>query len=145
MTDKVYIYGAGAGYNINYELRAPDSTLLDSGVATETAPLSGIYHATVSGSTPVGYYDMLAYYQSGLLGATNFYWTGSQVLNDNEAGVITLLQTLLKYEKNRTRIDKTAKTLTVYDDDGTTPIKVFSLRDENGVPSITEIIERLPQ
>lgn len=57
---------------------------------------------------------------------------------------ISLLQTLLKYDTNRTKIDKTAKTLTIYDNDNTTPIKVFSLKDSTGTPSITEIVERLP-
>jgi hypothetical protein len=63
----------------------------------------------------------------------------------SEATITTLLQTLLKYSKNRTRIDKIAKTLTIYDDDTLTPIKVFDLKDDLGNPSITEIIERRPQ
>ena len=31
MTDRVHIYGAGTGYAIDYELRADDGTLVDSG------------------------------------------------------------------------------------------------------------------
>jgi len=58
---------------------------------------------------------------------------------------ITIIAEVLKYSKNRTKIDATAFTLTVYDDDGTTPLEVFDLKDENGVASITSIFERIPQ
>jgi hypothetical protein len=63
----------------------------------------------------------------------------------NQTTAASLIATLLKYEKNRTKIDKTAKTLTVYDDDGTTPLKVFDLKDSSGTPSIIEVCERAPQ
>lgn len=56
-----------------------------------------------------------------------------------------LIQTLLKYENNRTRIDQTAKTMTIYDNDGTTVLKVFDLKDFAGQPSITQVAERVPQ
>lgn len=55
-----------------------------------------------------------------------------------------LVQTLLKYEKNRTKIDQTAKTLTVFDDDGVTPLKVFDLKDFTGAGSITTVAEKVP-
>lgn len=55
-----------------------------------------------------------------------------------------ILQRLLKYDDNRTRIDKVAKTLTVYDDDGVTPIQVFNLKDSLGAPSVAEVAERVP-
>lgn len=57
----------------------------------------------------------------------------------------SLLNTLLKYERNRTRIDAAAATLTIYDDDGTTPLTVFDLKDLNGMPSVLEVCERMPQ
>jgi hypothetical protein len=63
----------------------------------------------------------------------------------NATAVLDLVQTLLKYSKNRTRVDQTAKTLTVYDDDTLTPIKVFDLKDFTGSPSYTEVAERMPQ
>lgn len=59
--------------------------------------------------------------------------------------MLTLVDILVKHESNRTKIDKTAKTLTVFDDDGTTPLQVFDLLDSNGQPSIEEIAERNPQ
>jgi hypothetical protein len=63
----------------------------------------------------------------------------------NQATITSLLTTLLKYETNRTRIDTAAKTLTIYDNDGTTPIKVFDLKDSGGVASVVEVCERDPQ
>jgi len=59
--------------------------------------------------------------------------------------IIALCETLLKYDTNRTVVDKTAKTLTIYDDNGVTPITVFDLKDGTGTPSITEICIREPQ
>ena len=59
--------------------------------------------------------------------------------------VIILVQTLLKYQSNRTKIDKTAKTLTVYDDNGTSILQVFDLLDAIGGASVDEVAERVPQ
>lgn len=58
---------------------------------------------------------------------------------------IDIVNEILKYSANKTKIDKNAKTLTVFDDNGVTPLKVFDLKDFNGVASITEIAERVPQ
>jgi hypothetical protein len=63
----------------------------------------------------------------------------------NLGAVTDLLNTLLKYDTNRTQIDKNAKTMTVFDDDGVTPLRVFDLKDFAGIPSITEIAERAPR
>lgn len=58
---------------------------------------------------------------------------------------ISLLELLLKYEKNKTKIDKSSYTLTIYDDDGITPLTIFDLKDDNGNPSIVAICERAPR
>ncbi len=58
--------------------------------------------------------------------------------------VNTLVTTLLKYDTNRTKIDSVANTLTVYDDDCTTVLRVFQLLDELGVPSTDSVCERKP-
>lgn len=50
----------------------------------------------------------------------------------------------LKYQANRTLIDKRACTLTVFEADNVTPIKVFHLKDAYGNPSVTDIVERKP-
>ena len=55
-----------------------------------------------------------------------------------------LFDVLRKYETNRTRIDPTNKTLTVFDDDCTTPLRVFELRDSAGALSVDEVCERDP-
>lgn len=59
--------------------------------------------------------------------------------------LLVLAEILLKFETNRTKVDKVAKTLTVYDDNGTTPLHVFDLLDGTGTPSVDEIAERVPQ
>jgi hypothetical protein len=55
-----------------------------------------------------------------------------------------LINTLLKYNANRTKVDPNTKTLTVYDNDGVTPLRVFSLRNFAGNSSVEEIAERIP-
>jgi len=88
--------------------------------------------------------------------AVNHLNTGSTglLLNTTNASVQQLVtdiftligsvETLLKMECNRTLIDKNAKTLTVFDDDGITPLKVFNLYDSNGLASVEEVCERVP-
>lgn len=56
----------------------------------------------------------------------------------------SLVNTLLKYETNRTKIDTTAKTLTIYDDDCVTPLTVFNLKDSSGNASVAEVCDRVP-
>jgi len=45
---------------------------------------------------------------------------------------------------NRWKIDTVANTLTVYEDDGTTPYLVFDLLDSAGNPASTNVFERAP-
>jgi hypothetical protein len=60
------------------------------------------------------------------------------------AAVDSLVGLLLKYDTNRTKIDETAKTLTIYDDDCTTVLRVFELLDQFGIPSTDSVCERKP-
>ncbi len=62
----------------------------------------------------------------------------------NLGAATDLINILLKYSKNRTKIDDVQKTMTVFDDDGITPIRVFDLKDLTGAPSITKVAERNP-
>ncbi len=55
-----------------------------------------------------------------------------------------LLNTLRKYETNRTVVDPVLNTLTVYDDDCTTVLRVFDLLDSSGFPSSDIVCERKP-
>jgi hypothetical protein len=62
----------------------------------------------------------------------------------SEAALATLLNTLLKYERNRTKIDVANAQMIIYDDDCITPLTTFELRDFNGMPSVQEVCERVP-
>jgi hypothetical protein len=62
----------------------------------------------------------------------------------NPNSVLDLVQLILAYDTNRTKIDPVAKTLTVYENDCVTPLRVFQLLDTTGAPSITEVAERKP-
>jgi hypothetical protein len=86
-----------------------------------------------------------AHLTPGTMGAyQNEIHADVQQIHIDVSTAISLVTTLMKYEMNRTRIDKIAKTLTVYDNDGVTPLKVFDLKDSTGVPSVTEVCERFP-
>lgn len=61
------------------------------------------------------------------------------------ASIEALLDVVRKYDSNRTKIDAGTRTLTVFDDDGITPLKVFGLYDSHGQSSVAEIYERVPQ
>lgn len=88
---------------------------------------------------------------TGFLTLGTMGWLLNQIGADTQqiridvTSAISLIDTLLDYDENRTKIDKIAKTLTIYDDSGTTAIKVFDLKDSNGAPSVTEVCERVPQ
>lgn len=58
--------------------------------------------------------------------------------------VLEVVQVLLKLEAGRTKIDPVLHTLTVYDEDCSTPLRVFELLDSTGTPSVTEVCERKP-
>lgn len=62
----------------------------------------------------------------------------------NADSVLDLVQLILAYDTNRTKIDPVAKTLTVYETNCVTPLRVFQLLDTTGTPSITEVAERKP-
>jgi len=59
--------------------------------------------------------------------------------------LFNLIDLLRKYETNRTRIDTTTNTLTIYDDDCSTPLRVFKLLDSSATPSVADVCERVPQ
>lgn len=62
----------------------------------------------------------------------------------NVGTLLSVAQTMMKYHTNKTKIDFTNFTLTVYDNDGTTPLQTFDLKDRLGAPSTTDIAERIP-
>jgi len=65
----------------------------------------------------------------------------------NETKIDTIdanVDSILKINKNRWKIDVAANTLTIYDDDGVTPLHVFNLKDSAGNPASTNVFERAP-
>lgn len=62
----------------------------------------------------------------------------------SEVTIVTLLNLLLKYQRNRTRIDLINSQLIIFDDDCTTPLTVFNLLDFNGMPNVQEVCEKIP-
>ena len=81
-----------------------------------------------------------------IVNETLFNWTVGTKDNALTAltSIIDVMALLRKYEENRYVIDKINNTLTVYDNDNTTPILQFSLLDSTATPSTTEVAERLP-
>ena len=147
-----YIFTVANGYveTDEYVIRsdAEDNTLSDS----ERFAVASISEDTLSDSTINTVVDGVWEEQ-----ATDHIDTGTTGLMLNQikadtasikidtTSIIALCETLLKYDRNRTQIDKTAMTLTIYDDNGTTPLTVFDLKDAGGNPTITEICIRDPQ
>lgn len=62
----------------------------------------------------------------------------------NADSVKEIVDLILKFDTNRTRVDPSAGTLTVFDDDCITPLRTFNLYDSSGNLSSTEICERVP-
>lgn len=61
-----------------------------------------------------------------------------------ETQIVALLNLILKYHRNRTRIDLANSQLIIYDDNGTTPLTRFNLLDFNGMPNVQEVCEKIP-
>jgi len=58
--------------------------------------------------------------------------------------VLGLLELLVKLEAGRTKIDPTNNTLTVYDEDCVTVLRVYKLYDSTGAESVSDVCERVP-
>lgn len=96
---------------------------------------SEIWNETLTSHTNVG--------STGL--ALNEVKANTAALLISDTQMAALLNTILKYQRNRTKIDVSAAQLIVYDDDGTTPLTIFDLKDFSGMPSVQEVCERVPQ
>ena len=78
--------------------------------------------------------------------SANSAFIKSDVITINNAidTIDLLVHLLIKYQKNRTKVDAFTKTLTIYDDDNITPITIFNLKDLSGTASVSEVAERDP-
>ena len=139
-----------AGYNPtkSYVIRVDGGSVL----------IDGRYNvAALDAATPISSGDVQAIVNGvwdeqtvNHLQAGSFGFMDQQIKADtssisiNLLDAITLVQTLLKYERNHTKIDMNLCTLTIYDNDGVTPITVFSLFDQNGMASVAQVAERVP-
>ena len=169
MNDRVILYGVTTGSAVTFEVHDLAGTLITVLAGNENPPGSGNYYCSLTGSVTAGNYDVLATFDGVYAGKTFVYWDGTNITLESEAAAqavwdenltahslpgsaglaqqsiataVALAQTILKYQANRTKIDPNAYTLTIYDNDGVTPIRVFNLKDFNGLPSLTEVAER---
>lgn len=165
MTNRIVLYGAPSSLSFTFEVYDEDGGFVTSYPSSEIAPSTGRYYVDLPGSLAVGIYEVLVKYNSDYIGQLHIHWDGTNILDEgtiaaksvwseNPANFITpgtmgyvqsLISTLYKYENNRTKVDPNNHTLTIYDNDGTTPLKVFNLRDFSSQPSYVEVAEKVPQ
>lgn len=69
--------------------------------------------------------------------------TTSDAIEVTLSNMALVIDDVLKYGKNNTKIDAANKQLIIYDDNGIDEIKRYDLKDRNGVASIVEIFERI--
>jgi hypothetical protein len=74
----------------------------------------------------------------------NAVWDESLATHVTVGSAGVAMKNSFKILKNRTKINTTLDTLTVYDDDGTTVLYVFNLKDAAGSPSGETPFERVP-
>ena len=76
-------------------------------------------------------------------GLINGTFTSVETIRVTDIPVLFAVMDLIrKYNTNRTKIDIFTQTLTIYDDDCVTPLRVFKLYDHTGTPSTEEVCER---
>lgn len=144
-----------------YEIGNPDVLVVNGDTMTEIG--SGLYKYEFASHDPSKEYVTLVDAGSNIHPHERFHtediprsvWAESLSSNNipgsmgSAINVVSdidmMVNTLLDYAENRTFIDPVNNTMTIYADDGVTPIKIFNLKDENGQPSITCVFERVPQ
>jgi hypothetical protein len=114
--------------------------IMNGTVTTGTVVVRGIYHLSdTSPITPI---------QNTNLDTIEFkvdaVQTDVDAIQVDITNIGTVIDELIKYQKNRTVIDPVAFTMTIFDNDGITPLHVFDLKDQNGVASVESIFERIP-
>jgi hypothetical protein len=129
-TDGSAISGATVTYVIK---NSSDESTLASGTLAEVG-VTGLYKATYTFAAKGNYkiiYSCAGYPDS----------VESIFVTDMNTDVTAIR----KIETNRWKLDGTAYTFTVYDDDGSTPLYVWDLTDAGGSPSVNAVFERVPQ
>ncbi len=105
---------------------------------TTTNIASAVWDQTTSSHVATGTFGLLEQQTAAnvVQVANNLYVNANSVLD--------IVNLIVQYDTNRTKIDPVACTLTVYENDCITPLRVFKLLDTTGAPSIEQIAERTP-
>lgn len=130
----VYLIDAGTGVTANERFKYGATQEVKLEQSQNETIASSVWDEQSSDHTNTGSFgEMLSFTKAD---------TANIVIN--QSTINTLISTLLKYQRNRTRIDPTAKTLTIFDDDCMSVLQVFDLKDSTGAPSVVEVCERSP-
>jgi hypothetical protein len=158
MSNELQYYGdpaVDAGLTVVARVYDSSGVQVGSDVATTEVGALAIYR----GDMPVaveGSYGVRFFSGTLLLGQETISWDGTAEKINASTSDVTANETKIdtaiaqatlarKHLTNRDKIDTTANTLTRYDDDGTTPLVVFDLKDGDGDASSTQIYEKTPQ
>jgi hypothetical protein len=158
MSNELQYYGdpaVDAGLTVVARVYNSAGVQVGSDAATTEVGALAIYR----GDMPVaveGSYGVRFFSGTLLLGQETISWDGTAEKINASTSDVTANETKIdtaiaqatlarKHLTNRDKIDTTANTLTRYDDDGTTPLVVFDLKDGDGDASSTQIYEKTPQ
>jgi hypothetical protein len=135
-----YLFRTDGGSSLDiterYQVGTIDVSAIDPGSITDIS--NSVWESTATNFTTSGTTGMLL----NQIDSTTSAIAGNLYVNANS--VLDLINLLLEYETNRTLIDPVAKTLTIFQNDCATPLRIFELLDTTGTPSITEVAERRP-
>jgi hypothetical protein len=126
------------GVTVYLQKQAGSSTVktMVSGDLTEidATNMPGVYDLKLSASDT----DTVGYLKFSVAAS------GCETFIGVEEVVAAFAYDVLKIEKNRWKIDTSTNQLTVYDDNGTSALYVFNLKDNTGAASATKVYERVP-
>ena len=142
----------GAGFVTGTDSLRANSVKVDA-INIETDPTNianAVWDATTTGNITPGTMGGLVDTGGSGGGAPSAATNAAAVWNEALAGHVTAgsagvaMKNSFKILKNRTKINTTLDTLTVYDDDGVSVLYVFNLKDAAGAPSGETPFERVP-
>ena len=94
----------------------------------------------VSPSLTVGQY----FVEYTLIDTDGMQFIGTEDLAIQDYALQADVELFKKLAQGRWKVDEVTSTMTFYDDDGTTPILTFALKDINGLPASVNVFERVP-
>ncbi len=129
------------GATVTYEIfNSTTGASVTSGTLSEQGS-TGYYTASYTFSTAGDF--RIVYNSSGYPAAAE-----SVAVMDFTTDIDDILADTVKLNKiqcNRWKLDAGANTMTIYEDDQTTPFLVFDMKDASAVASVNRIFERVPQ